>query len=156
MSAEGHAASHAGHHGAHDHDSGGQSHGSFRSYMTGFVLSVILTAIPIWLVMGNVLGDAQVTGLVIMAFAVVQIVVHMIYFLHMNTKSENGWTFLALVFTLTLVIITLAGSLWVMHHLNTNMMPHMDHAAPAASGAAPDNARGVPAIAPPSGHHHAH
>ena len=56
-------------------------------------------------------------------FAAVQVVVHMIYFLHMNPKSEGGWNMLALIFTLVLVVIVLAGSLWVMHHLNTNMMP---------------------------------
>ena len=54
-----------------------------------------------------------------------QIVVHMIYFLHMNAKSEGGWNMLSLMFTLVLVVITLSGSLWVMYHLNTNMMPHM-------------------------------
>ncbi|MFW2345133.1 MAG: cytochrome o ubiquinol oxidase subunit IV, partial [Brevundimonas mediterranea] len=58
-----------------------------------------------------------------MAFAVVQIVVHMIYFLHMNSKSEGGWTMLALIFTIIVVVIALSGSLWVMYHLNTNMMP---------------------------------
>lgn len=98
-------------------------HGSFKGYVTGFVLSVILTAIPFWLVMGDVLGNARLTGFVILGFAVVQIVVHMVYFLHMNTKSEGGWTILALIFTLTLVVITLTGSVWVMYHLNTNMMP---------------------------------
>ena len=52
-----------------------------------------------------------------------QIVVHMIYFLHMNTKSEGGWSMMALIFTIILVVIMLSGSLWVMYHLNTNMMP---------------------------------
>src|SRR3712207_6471871 len=103
--------------------------GTFGSYMTGFVLSVILTAIPFWLVMGNVLNDTLVTSIVIMAFAAVQIVGHMIYFLHMNTKSEGGWTFLALVFTLTLVVITLVGSIWVMYHMDQNMMPMSPHEA---------------------------
>jgi cytochrome o ubiquinol oxidase subunit IV len=115
------AADHAHGHDAHGHGAG--AHGTFRSYMTGFVLSVILTAIPFWLVMADVLGEPRITSLVIMGFAVVQIFVHMIYFLHMNTKSEGGWTFLALIFTLTLVVITLIGSLWVMYHLNANMMP---------------------------------
>ena len=119
-------AAHADDHGhGHDHGHGqdAHGHGSFKDYVTGFVLSVILTAIPFWLVMGNVIEDKVVTGVVILALAVVQIVVHMIYFLHMNTKSEGGWTFLALIFTITLVVITLCGSIWVMHHLNTNMMP---------------------------------
>ena len=103
------------------HPEGG--HGSLRGYVTGFLLSVALTAIPFWLVMGDVLGHAVWTSVAIMALAVVQIVVHMIYFLHMNTKSEGGWTMLALIFTVVLVVITLTGSIWVMYHLNTNMMP---------------------------------
>ena len=119
------AAGHGGAHGGH-YPHGAQ--GTFRSYMTGFVLSVILTAIPFWLVMGNVLEDTLLTGIVIMALAV-QIVVHMIYFLHMNTKSEGGWTFLALLFTLTLVVITLVGSIWVMYHMDQNMMPMSPHEA---------------------------
>ncbi|MFC7554550.1 cytochrome o ubiquinol oxidase subunit IV [Pseudoroseomonas wenyumeiae] len=98
-------------------------HGSLKGYVTGFLLSVILTAIPFWLVMGEVIADSRVTAFVIMGFAVVQIVVHMVYFLHMNSRSEGGWTMLALIFTLVIVVITLAGSLWVMYHMNTNMMP---------------------------------
>ncbi|WP_375410391.1 cytochrome o ubiquinol oxidase subunit IV [uncultured Methylobacterium sp.] len=101
----------------------GEPHGSVKGYVTGFVLAAILTAIPFWLVMGDVIGNARITGLLVMALAMVQVVVHMIFFLHMNTRSEGGWTVLALIFTATVVIITLVGSLWVMHHLNANMMP---------------------------------
>ena len=119
------AAEHGGHGPTGDH----APHGTARSYVTGFVLSVILTAVPFWLVMGNVLGSTLTTSLVIMAFAAVQIVVHMIYFLHMNTKSEGGWTFISLTFTLTLVVITLAGSIWVMYHMDQNMMPMSPHEA---------------------------
>ncbi|HYD34165.1 MAG TPA: cytochrome o ubiquinol oxidase subunit IV [Methylophilaceae bacterium] len=111
----------------HDHGHHDQGHApsTFKGYMTGFVLSVILTAIPFWLVMDNVFASSSTTALVILGFAIVQIVVHMVYFLHMNTKSEGGWTMLALIFTIMLVVITLSGSLWVMHHLNQNMMPGM-------------------------------
>ena len=98
-------------------------HFSLKDYGTGFALSVVLTAIPFWLVLSGALGDKTLTALVIAGFAVVQVVVHMIYFLHMNTKSQGGWNFLALVFTLILVGIVLSGSLWVMYHLNHNMMP---------------------------------
>jgi cytochrome o ubiquinol oxidase operon protein cyoD len=124
-------AAHHGHgaHDAHDdhHDDGPVSHSTFKGYMTGFVLAVILTAIPFWLVMGNVLGKTSTTSLVILGFAAVQIVVHMIYFLHMDAKSESGWNMLALIFTIVLVVITLAGSLWVMYHMNANMMPMSVH-----------------------------
>ena len=102
-------------------------HVSLRGYATGFLLSVVLTAIPFWLVMAEVLPGSTVTAIVILAFAAAQIVVHMVYFLHMNPRSEGGWNMLALIFTLVLVVITLAGSLWVMHHLNANMMPMSPH-----------------------------
>lgn len=97
------------------------------SYMIGFGLSVLLTAIPFWLVMTGALGSHQATALVIMALAIVQIVVHMIYFLHMSSRSEDGWSMMALIFTLVLVVITLSGSTWVMYHLNRNMMPVSAH-----------------------------
>ncbi|MFZ5726094.1 MAG: cytochrome o ubiquinol oxidase subunit IV [Pseudomonadota bacterium] len=114
-------------HAAHGHGEIEMPHATMRDYVIGFVLSVILTAIPFWLVMTMPLS-AGATGAIIMAFAVVQIVVHMIFFLHMTPKAEGGWSLTSLVFTVIVVVIMLAGSLWVMHHLNTNMMP-MPHEA---------------------------
>lgn len=112
---------HEAHHAhSHGHEA---AHGTMKSYMTGFILSVILTAIPFWLVMAKVIDSPLATATVIMILGAIQIVVHMVCFLHMNTKSEGGWTFLALIFTLLIVAIALSGSFWVMHHLNTNMMP---------------------------------
>jgi cytochrome o ubiquinol oxidase operon protein cyoD len=111
----------------HGHGDEGAPHGSFKGYMTGFLLSVVLTAIPFWLVMAKVFQDKQVTVVIILAFALVQILVHMVYFLHMNTSSEGGWNMLALIFTLVLVVIALSGSLWVTYHLNANMMPMSPH-----------------------------
>jgi cytochrome o ubiquinol oxidase operon protein cyoD len=113
-----------GHH--HDHDDG--YHASVKGYLTGFLLSVVLTAIPFWLVMGKVLPSSGATAAVILGFAAVQIIVHMVYFLHMNSTIEGGWSLLALIFTGALLVIMLSGSIWVMYHLNTNMMP--DHPAP--------------------------
>ena len=110
-------------HHAHSHHGDAAGHGSFKSYMTGFILSVILTAIPFWLVMSGALDSKLLTAVLVMGIGVVQIVVHVIYFLHMNARSEGGWTLMALIFTIIIVGIALAGSLWVMHHLNTNMMP---------------------------------
>jgi cytochrome o ubiquinol oxidase operon protein cyoD len=108
------------HHGHHEDDT---PHGSLYDYVVGFVLSVILTAIPFWLVMGKVIDDKTVLSLILLGIGAVQIVVHMVYFLHMTPKSEGGWNMMALLFTLVLVVITMAGSMWVMFHLNTNMMP---------------------------------
>lgn len=119
MNAETHAAPAEHGPGDHVHE---EPHGSLRDYLTGFVLSVILTAIPFWLVMTGAIESKQLTAFIVMGLAVVQIIVHMIYFLHMNGRTEGGWTMMALVFTIIVVVIALAGSLWVMHHLNANMM----------------------------------
>ena len=115
-------------HGHDDHGHGEEAgHSTLKGYLTGFILAVILTAIPFWLVMkhGGEESSSHIVALTILGLAAVQIVVHMIYFLHMNAKSEGGWTMLALIFTLVLVVITLSGSIWVMYHLNHNMMPAM-------------------------------
>jgi cytochrome o ubiquinol oxidase operon protein cyoD len=102
-----------------------EGHGSKRSYLVGFGLSAILTAIPFWLVMANPLGNDGATAALVIVFAVVQILVHTVCFLHVNTQSEGGWTMVAYIFTGVILLITIAGSLWIMYHLNTNMMPGM-------------------------------
>ena len=113
-----------------EHSNGADDHSGYnasvKGYLTGFCLSVALTAIPFWLVMAKILPSSGITALVILGFAMVQIVVHMVYFLHMNTRVEGGWSMLALLFTAVLVLIMLSGSIWVMYHLNTNMMPVHD------------------------------
>jgi cytochrome o ubiquinol oxidase operon protein cyoD len=73
--------------------------------------------------MDKVFESPAITTVTILGLGLVQIFVHMIYFLHMDSKAEGGWSFMALMFTVTLVAITLSGSLWVMYHLNTNTMP---------------------------------
>ena len=115
------------HHGDPTHDAeddgGAEYHASTAGYAKGFALAVLLTVIPFWLVMAKVLPTPAITAAVILGFAAVQVVVHMVYFLHLNAKIEQGWSLLALVFTGILVFIMLSGSIWVMMHMNANMMP---------------------------------
>lgn len=105
------------------HDAMHASHGSLRGYLTGFVLAAILTVIPFWLVMGRPIDSTQVTIIAVLGLAAAQIVVHMIFFLHLDTRSENGWNMLAFIFTVVLVVIVLGASIWVMYNENVNMMP---------------------------------
>ena len=105
------------------HGHGAHAHGSRRSYVIGFLLSVVLTAVPFWLVMTGALHDPQATAILIIAMAVVQILVHTVCFLHVNTRVEGGWTLMAYLFAAVMVLIVIAGSLWIMYHLNLNMMP---------------------------------
>jgi cytochrome o ubiquinol oxidase operon protein cyoD len=127
-------ATHGHGHGHHvDHDEHLHAHGSLKDYTIGFILAVVLTAIPFWLVMTHQL-EPGVTKYVILAFAAVQVVVHMIYFLHMNTKSEGGWNMMALILTIILLVIVMTGSIWVMMHMNANMMPHMSNDGSSVHG----------------------
>ena len=121
------------HHHEHDHDGHTTfvTHYAMKDYVIGFVLALILTAIPFWLVMGGVLPSSGATALAILLIGAVQMIVHMVYFLHMNSRSEGGWTLLALIFTVIIVAIALAGALWVMYHLNVNMMPGHLHDMPS-------------------------
>ncbi len=107
-----------------DHSAGMPS-GTRETYMKGFILSVILTAIPFALVMSGGFDSARLTGFVVLAFAIVQIIVQMIYFLHMNLKSQGGWIFISLIFTIIVLTIALVGTMWVMYNMNAYMMPGM-------------------------------
>ncbi|ALK97389.1 hypothetical protein AB595_12415 [Massilia sp. WF1] len=130
--AHGHDHGHGHGHGV-DHGDHMEAHGSFKDYTIGFILSVILTAIPFWLVMTHQLAPGT-TKFVILGFAAVQVVVHMIYFLHMNSKSEGGWNMMAMLLTVILLFIVLTGSIWVMYHMNINMMPNMSNDGSSVHG----------------------
>lgn len=113
--------------GHHEHGDDGVSdiHVSLKGYLTGFAAAAILTIIPFWLVMSGAFSKTGPADAFILLLAAIQIVVHMVYFLHLNARSEGGWNMLALIFTVVLVVITLSGSIWIMYHLNQNMMPSM-------------------------------
>lgn len=102
-------------------DSTGVSRGSLASYLTGFILSLILTAIPFALVMTGAWSPAATLACIFGA-AIVQIVVHMHYFLHLDASSEEGWNVVAMIFTVLIMILFVGGSLWIMSDLNHRMM----------------------------------
>jgi cytochrome o ubiquinol oxidase subunit IV len=99
----------------------GESHGSLGSYAAGFILSVVLTAAAFGVVLtGAVTGHNAV--LLISGLAFVQIIVHLVCFLHMNTSSEQKWNVMAFGFTVLTAVILIVGSLWIMHNVSINMM----------------------------------
>jgi cytochrome o ubiquinol oxidase subunit IV len=99
----------------------GDSHGSFGSYTVGFILSVVLTAAAFGLIMtGTLTGQNAVLAIAGLAF--VQIIVHLVFFLHMNTSSAQRWNVMAFGFTVLTAVILIVGSLWIMHNVAMNMM----------------------------------
>jgi cytochrome o ubiquinol oxidase subunit IV len=105
---------------AHGAEHGG--HGSRKSYTTGFLLAIALTLVPFGLVMTH---SPVGTPLIIAVFALAQIGVHVVYFLHVDRSQEQRWNLMALVFTAIVVCIILGGSMWIMHNMYVNMMPGM-------------------------------
>jgi cytochrome o ubiquinol oxidase subunit IV len=99
----------------------GEHQGSLLGYSIGFVLSAILTAIPFALVMSGT-APREVTLLGIFAAAVVQILVHLHYFLHLDRSSAQRWNLMTLLFTLMVMTIFIGGSLWIMLDLHSRMM----------------------------------
>ena len=105
------------------HGSVDASHGSVKSYLTGFVLSVILTVIPFALVMYPTLPKPVTAG-VVAIFAVIQVVMHLIYFLHLNFSPHQRWNVTALVFSTVVIALLVGLSLWIMYSVHHNMLAH--------------------------------
>jgi cytochrome o ubiquinol oxidase operon protein cyoD len=102
-------------------------------YTIGLVLAVILTLTSFWAANTSLLWAPGVPlGLGVLAIA--QMGVHLVFFLHITTGSDNTNNVLALAFGILIVFLVVAGSLWIMANLNANMMPsselmnlHMQH-----------------------------
>ncbi len=97
-----------------------ESAGSLKSYATGFVLSIILTAIPFAVVMYGRWPRPAVM-LAVFAAASVQILAHLYYFLHLDASPGARWKLLALLFGMLIIVLIVAGTLWIMQNLAYNL-----------------------------------
>ena len=103
-----------------NHYHGGAAHGSVKEYVIGLVLSIVLTVIPFALVMtGN---TSTITISIILLCLVAQVFVQLVFFLHMNGSSAQIWNTTSGVFIVLIVLILVLGSIWIMNHLNHNML----------------------------------
>jgi cytochrome o ubiquinol oxidase operon protein cyoD len=93
-----------------------------RTYLIGLVLAAGLTAASFWVASGTSLIYAPGVPMALAALAVAQMGVHLAFFLHITTGPDNTNNVLALAFGVLIVGVVIAGSLWIMYHLNTNMM----------------------------------
>jgi cytochrome o ubiquinol oxidase subunit IV len=93
-----------------------------QQYLTGFALAIVLTAIPFALVAGGVFSRATTLGMISVA-AAIQVLVHLRYFLHLSFSPRDGWFGFSIAFTLLILVIMIAGSMWILVDLNRHMMP---------------------------------
>lgn len=90
-------------------------------YLTGLFLSLVFTAISFGVVIFK-LASTQSTYLILTTMALLQLIAQLVFFLRMNTSKSGQWNLLPFLFTLVVVGILIAGSLWIMYHLDYNMM----------------------------------
>ena len=92
------------------------------AYSTGFILSLLLTIIPYLLgVNKRLAGNVLVVAL--MAFALVQLAIQLIFFLHLGAEKKPRWNQMVFAFMALIVLIVVGGSLWIMNNLNYHMDP---------------------------------
>jgi cytochrome o ubiquinol oxidase subunit IV len=93
-----------------------------RTYLIGLLLASAFTAASFWVASGTGLIYVPGVPMALAALAIGQMGVHLAFFLHITTGSDNINNSLALAFGVLIVGIVIAGSLWIMYHLNMNMM----------------------------------
>lgn len=98
-----------------------ETHDLIMKYVIGFLLSLFITLLAYYLVTGHVFGGVGL-ALVLGVLALSQAIVQLYLFLHLDNESRPRLKLLSLVFMLVILLIVVAGSLWIMYHLNYNMM----------------------------------
>jgi cytochrome o ubiquinol oxidase subunit IV len=93
-----------------------------RGYLVGLSLAAGLTAASFWVASGTNLVYPPGVTMALAALAIGQMGVHLSFFLHITTGPDNANNALALGFGVLIVGVVIAGSLWIMYHLNMNMM----------------------------------
>jgi cytochrome o ubiquinol oxidase subunit IV len=93
-----------------------------QSYLIGLALSVLLTGLSFYLVGTNLIWEPGLPA-ALASLAIAQIGVHLVFFLHITTAPDNTNTVLALGFAVLIVGLIIGGSLWIIYHLNQNMLP---------------------------------
>ena len=92
------------------------------AYTVGLLLAVLLTATSFFIAGTDLVWQPSIP-VAIIVLAIAQMGVHLVFFLHITTGADNTNNVLALAFGLLIVFLVIGGSLWIMSHLNQNMMP---------------------------------
>lgn len=99
-----------------------REHATTRSYIIGFVLSLVFTIIPYYMVSEHVVsGNALLAT--ILAFGLIQMIIQLVFFLHLGREKKPYWQVWFLLGTVGAIFVVVGGSIWIMGHLHYNMTP---------------------------------
>ncbi|MBS0032713.1 cytochrome o ubiquinol oxidase subunit IV [Candidatus Palibaumannia cicadellinicola] len=93
----------------------------YQTYIIVFLFSIILTTIPFTIVFNHYF-EKHTQIFILVICAIIQIILHLVFFLHLKISPEYQWNIVALAFTVLIIVILIIGSLWIMWHLNYNLM----------------------------------
>lgn len=92
-----------------------------RSYVIGLVLALVLTTgafAVVWFDLFS--GGAALAALGLLAL--VQAVVHLRYFLHIDLERSHRDDLLLILFTVLILIIMVSGTIWILYDQHSRMM----------------------------------
>ena len=92
---------------------GGNHGGTFKSYLIGFLLSIVLTIIPLYAVLTDTFSK-KATTIIILVMAILQFVVQLVYFMHIRDEENPRYNLISLVFGLVIMLLIVVGSIWIM------------------------------------------
>jgi cytochrome o ubiquinol oxidase operon protein cyoD len=95
--------------------------GGLTSYLIGLALSALLTGVSFFICRTTLVWVPSIP-VALAVLAIAQMGVHLVFFLHITTGPDNTNNVLALAFGLLIVLLVVAGSIWIMVHMNANMM----------------------------------
>jgi cytochrome o ubiquinol oxidase operon protein cyoD len=97
-------------------------YGTARSYALGFFVSVILVLVAYFITAKNLFSGLAL-GVVVSGLGLAQTLFQLVLFLNLFKEPKPRWNLLVFLFMMLVVLILVLGSLWIMNHLNYNMMP---------------------------------
>ncbi|CAN5658705.1 hypothetical protein BH23PAT1_BH23PAT1_0440 [soil metagenome] len=97
-------------------------HGTVNSYVIGYLLSLLFTFIPYYLVVNQVISGTELLY-TILVIAVVQMIIQIVFFLHLGRGPKPLYNVVFFISTVGVILLVVGGSMWIMHHLNYNMTP---------------------------------
>ena len=93
-----------------------------QGYLVGLALATLITCIAFFISRTPLVWGPSIP-IAIAVLAIGQMGVHLVFFLHIGTGPDNINNVMALAFGVLIVFLLITGSLWIMSHLNHNMMP---------------------------------
>ena len=93
-----------------------------RGYLVGFAMAIVLSVVSFYMARSTLVWAPSIP-IALSVLAIAQMGVHLVFFLHITSGSDSINNTMALAFGLLIVMLLVFGSLWIMTHLNHNMLP---------------------------------